>query len=145
MTNVENAAPESPDVKKVPTQTKGILGAFATFIAALIAVMTSLEWVPWTAQQTTLVSVEAAAAFALLAALVAHYSKNTKREPVAIGASITALATATLGLGTGFAWWTLRSDQLGAIVGVVTAAVGVGSALIARELVVAEQKPIVPE
>jgi hypothetical protein len=116
---------------------KPVIGAVGGLAAAMISLITAVGLVHWSAAQTALVSAEAAAIIALISALVAHFWPGTAKEPVAVAASFTAFATATATLGTSFGWWTLSTDQVSAVAAVLTSAIGLGSALIARSTVTA--------
>jgi hypothetical protein len=52
---------------------------------------------------------------------------------VALAGTFTALVASTLALGTGFGWWSLTQDQAGALLGTVTAIIGVATAMFARQ------------
>ena len=66
----------------------------------------------------------------------------TKKQPVAVAGTVTALASVTISLGMGFTWWQLNEAQNASLMTVVTALVAVISALIARNYVQAsETKP----
>lgn len=121
----------------IATHAKPVIGAVAALAAAVISLITALNVVHWTAAQTSLVSAESAAIIAFVAALAAHFWPGTSQEPVALAASFTALVTATATLGTAFTWWNLSTAQTSALVGVLAAAIGLGSALIARASVTA--------
>jgi hypothetical protein len=114
---------------------KALIGAFGAFLVALITVVTVFDVVHWSAAQTALVTAEAAAAAAFLTAVVAHLAPGTSKEPVALAATFTATVSATLALGSGFGWWSLTEQQMSALAGVVTAVIGVGCALFARNRV----------
>lgn len=122
----------------IQSHAKPVIGAAAALGAAVISLLTTLAVVHWTAAQTTLVSAETAAVIALVSALVAHFWPGTKQEPVAVAGSFTAFVTATITLGTGFAWWDISTAQASALVAVVSATLGLGSALIARSQVQAK-------
>ena len=110
-----------------------VLTALSALAVAAITLVTVFEIVHWSAPQTALVTAEVAAVTALVTALVAHFRPGTPWEHVALAATITATVTATLALGSGFAWWTLTEQEISALAGVVTAVLGVGGALIARQ------------
>jgi hypothetical protein len=67
--------------------------------------------------------------------LTLHLLPTTKREPVAVAATFTAAVSATLALGTGFVWWHFSPVEIAALVGVLSAMIGVGSAVLARQSV----------
>jgi hypothetical protein len=104
----------------------------------MITLLTVFEAVDWSAAQTALVIAEAGAVTGLLTALVAHLTPTTSKEHVALAATFTATVSATLALGSGFDWWTLTEQQTAAVGGVVTAIIGVGGAVFARQHVTAE-------
>jgi hypothetical protein len=114
---------------------KAVLTALGVVAGAVIIVLTSFDLVDWSGAQTTLVSAEAAAMIALLTAIVSHLWPGTPKEPVALAATLTAAVSATLALGTGFAWWDWTPEQISAVVSLVTAVIGVGSATVARSRV----------
>jgi hypothetical protein len=120
---------------------RAVLGALSALAVAVITLVTVFEVVDWTAAQTALVTAEVAAVTGLVTALVAHFKPNTPKEHVALAATLTATVTATLALGSGFAWWTLTQQEISAVAGVVTALLGVGGALIARQRV----RPLEPK
>lgn len=111
------------------------LGAVAT---ALINLATTLNWVNWTAAQIAAVTAESAAVVGFVAALLAHLRLGTSKEPVALAATVTALLTATLALGSAFAWWRLTQEQNSAVVAVLASLVGLGTAALARARVTPE-------
>jgi hypothetical protein len=112
---------------------KAVLGALGTLALAVITIITVFKVVHWSAAQTALVTAETAAVGGLFTAVVAHLMPDTSKEPVAIAATFTAAVSATLALGAGFGWWSLTEQQTSAVAGVVTAILGVGGALIARQ------------
>jgi hypothetical protein len=112
-----------------------VLAAVSALAVAVITLVTVFQVVDWSAAQTALVTAEVAAVTGLVTALVAHFKPGTPKEHVALAATVTATVTATLALGSGFAWWTLTQEEISALAGVVTAVLGVGGALIARQLV----------
>jgi hypothetical protein len=120
---------------------RAVLGAFGTLVVAMITLLTVFEAVDWSAAQTALVIAEAGAVTGLLTALVAHLAPATSKEHVALAATFTATVSATLALGSGFDWWTLTEQQTAAVGGVVTAILGVGGAVFARQRVTAETSP----
>ena len=111
---------------------KAVAGAIGTLAVTLVTVVTVFNLVHWSGAQTALVTAEAVAVAGFLTALVAHLNPDTSKEAVALAATFTAAVSATLALGTGFAWWSLTEQQTGAVVALVTALVGVGGALLAR-------------
>lgn len=127
----------------MPFKVKAQLVALGPLAAAIIAILTTFDVVDWSAAQTTLVTTEAGAVIGLISALVAHLWQATEKEPVAVAATFTAAVAATLALGSGFSWWHLTTDQTGVLVSLVTAVLGVGSALIARSQVTPTKRPAV--
>jgi len=111
---------------------KAVLTGLAALTAAVIGILTSFNAVHWTTAETALVVSEAAAFWALMSALTAHLSRQTKQQPVAVAGTITALTTATVAVGIGFSWWNVSSTQNAYIVSLVTALIAVTSALVAR-------------
>jgi nitrate/nitrite transporter NarK len=93
--------------------------------------------VDWSAAQTALATAEAGAVAGLVAALVAHFKPGTAKEPVALAATFTATVSATLALGSAFAWWSLTEQEMSAVAAVVTGILGVGGAVFARQRVTA--------
>lgn len=120
---------------------RAVLAALSTLGVAVITLITVFKIVDWSAAQTALVVAEVAAVTGLVTALVAHLKPATSREHVALAATLTATVAATLALGTGFRWWTLTEQETSAIAGVVTAVLGVGGAVFARQHVEAEMSP----
>jgi hypothetical protein len=123
------------------TQATAVVAAIGTLAAAIIGLITSLGAVDWSAAQISLVTAEVAATIAFLTAIITHFWPDTKKQPVAVAATLTAFLTATLTLGTGFAWWSFTAAQASALVAVVSSIIGVGSGLIARNLVTADKTP----
>jgi uncharacterized membrane protein YgaE (UPF0421/DUF939 family) len=99
--------------------------------------LTVFKAVDWSAAQTALMTAETAAVIGFITAVVAHLTPGTSKEPVAIAATFTAAVSATLALGTGFGWWSLTAQQTAALVGLLTAVIGVGTALFARQYITA--------
>jgi hypothetical protein len=132
-------------VKKVsPVDGKkvvAVVAAIGTLAAATISLITSLGAVNWSAAQISLVTAEVGALIAFVTAILAHYWPDTQKQPVAVAGTFTALVTATLTLGTGFALWNFTQTQTSALVSVVSAVIGVGSALIVRNMVTAKKTP----
>ena len=124
--------------------TKVVLGALGTLAVSVITVLTVFTVVEWSAAQTALVTAEVGAVIGLVTALVAHLRPATAKEHVALAATLTATVSATLALGSGFSWWELTEAQTGALAGVITAVLGVGSAMFARQHVQAETSPNSP-
>jgi hypothetical protein len=117
---------------------KTVAGGVGTLAVALLTIVTVFKVVDWSAAQTALVTAEAAAVAGLITALVAHLMPGRSKEPVALAATFTATVSATLALGSGFGWWSFTEQQTSAVAGIVTAVLGVGSALLARQHVTAQ-------
>ena len=111
---------------------KVVVGGFGALSVATITLLTAFTMVEWTAAQTALVTAEVAAVGALITAALAHVKAGTATEHVALAATFTASVSATLALGSGFTWWSLSEAQTGALLGVVTAVIGVATGLFAR-------------
>jgi hypothetical protein len=118
--------------------------ALAALATAGITVLTVFDIVHWSKAQTALASTEAGAVVAFLAAVTLHFLPTTKNEPVALAATFTAAISATLALGTGFLWWHLTANEVSALVAVVTAVIGVGTAIGARGVVTPDNGPSTP-
>lgn len=128
-------AADTGSAQATATWIKGLFVALAAVATAVITFLTVFNLVHWTKAQTALVSTEAGALIGLAAALTVHLLPYTKNEPVALAATFTAAASSTLALGTGFKWWHLSSEEISALVALVTAIVGIGTALVARNVV----------
>lgn len=115
-----------------------MLAPLAGLVTAVIAVLTVFQTVDWTPAQSTLVTTEAGAVLGFGWAVLAHLWPGTQQQPVALAATFTALASTTVALGAGFGWWHWTGEQMAAINGLVTAFVGVGTALLAHNLVRAD-------
>lgn len=120
--------------RSLPPTVKATLVALAPLAAAVITLLNVFDLVHWSAAQTALVTTETGAAIGLISALVAHLWPATGKEPVALAATLTAFAAATVALGSGFGWWSWTEQQTTAVVSVLSAVVGVGSALVARSV-----------
>jgi hypothetical protein len=120
---------------------RAVLGALATVAVAVTTLLTVFKVVDWSAAQTALVIAEAGALAGLITAVVAHLTPAAPKEHVALAATFTATVAATLALGSGFAWWNFTEQETSAVVGVVTAVLGVGGAVLARQRVTAETTP----
>lgn len=118
--------------------------AVLAFLAAIIVVLTTTGAVHWSGEQITLVSVEAAAGGAFVLAVFWHQNAGTSKEPVAVGASLTALILATLYLLNGFDVTHFTGDAITAIGGASTAGVLLVTAAFARDNVTAPVTPAVP-
>jgi hypothetical protein len=114
------------------------LAALAVLTGAVLGMMTSFEIVHWTPAQLTLVGTEATAVWAFAGAMAAHRWRATKEQPVAVAGTVTALVSATVSLGIGFAWWRLTQAQNASLISMATAIAAVASALLARTRVIAE-------
>jgi hypothetical protein len=125
----------------VPGKIKALLGALGALTVAIISFLSGFSIVHWSTAQTTLASTEAAAFWALVAALVAHFWPGTQQQPVAIAGTFTALVTATVSLGIGFSWWNLTQAENAELTGLVSALIAVISALVARSQVTAKSTP----
>jgi hypothetical protein len=134
MSSLSAASLPSPDPKPVVAA----LGALA---AAVIVCLTAFTVVDWSGSQTALVTAEAGAVLGFVASLLAHLRPATAKEHVALAGTLTALVSATLALGTGFGWWRLTEEQVAALLGMVTATVGVVTAMLARRHITAETTP----
>jgi hypothetical protein len=130
-------ATSSPPATLTSANPKSVAGALGTVALASITIVTVFKAVDWSAAQTALVTAEAAAVAGLVTALVAHLRPGTAKEPVALAATLTATVSATLALGSGFGWWSLTEQQTSALAGVLTALLGVGGAVVARDHVTA--------
>lgn len=108
------------------------LGAVASAVIELVRV---LNVVDWTAAQGAAVSAESVGLVAFFAALLAHFRLGTAKEPVAVAGAFTTLVTVTLALGSVFSWWKLTQEQNSAVVGVLAALIGLGSAALVRSQV----------
>ena len=112
-----------------------LVPALGILAGAVITLVTVFGIVHWSAAQTALVTAEVVAVSGLLTAVLRHVKSDTPKEHVAIAATFTALVSATLALGTGFGWWHMTEQETAAFVGVVTALIGVGTAILARRRV----------
>ena len=117
---------------------KALLAALLAVAVAAITLLQVFSIVTWSASQTSLAIAEATAAVGFLTALVAHLWPGTKKEPVALGGTFTALVAATLAVLSGFDVWKLTQDQVSALIGLVTAVIALTTALVARTKVKAE-------
>jgi hypothetical protein len=111
---------------------KAMFASLGTLAVAAITLLTTFDVVDWSDSQTALVTAEAGATIGFLSAVYAHFRRATPKEPVALAATFTALVSATGALGTGFDWWDLTADEVSALVGAITATIGVGTAILAR-------------
>jgi hypothetical protein len=134
MSSLPAASLRSPDPKPV-------IAALGAFAASVIVFLTAFTVVAWTPAQTALVTAETGALLGFLAAVLAHLKPATAKEHVALAGTLTAVVSATLALGTGFGWWRLTPEQAGALLGMVTAMVGVAAAMLARGYITADRTP----
>ena len=123
------------------TLVKNLLRALGILALATPPFLDGIDIVDWTDAQTGLVTAEAVTAIAFVSAVVAHFWPGTKEEAVAIAATVTAFATATVALVTGFGWWDLTEEQIAAVLSFVTAMVNAIGAVLARGEVDAQIKP----
>ena len=129
------SVPSNPAI--LPARVAAVLAALTGLTGAVAGIVTSFEVVHWTPAQTTLVGTEIAAFWAFLGAVAAHLWPDTKKQPVAVAGTFTALISATLALGIGFTWWRLTGAQNASLISIVTAIAAVASALAARATVTA--------
>lgn len=122
-----------------------MLAPLVALVPAVIGVLTVFQTVDWTPAQTTLVTTESGAVMGFAWAVLAHFWPGTQQQPVAMAATFTALSSATVALGAGFEWWHWTGEQMAAINGLMTAVVGVGTALLAHNLVRADATPPGPQ
>jgi hypothetical protein len=126
----------------LPAKAGALLAALTGLTGAVAGIVTSFEVVHWTPAQTTLVGTEIAAFWAFAGAVAAHLWPQTKKQPVAVAGTVTALVSATVALGIGFTWWRLTEAQNASLISLVTAIVAVVvSALAARATVTADTTP----
>jgi hypothetical protein len=135
-----NVVPAAPAALP-PGNVQGLFAAVAALTGAVLGMITSFGIVDWTPAQTTLSGTEAAAFWAFAGALIAHFWPGTKKQPVALAGTFTALTSSTISLGIGFSWWQLTASQNASLVSVVTTIIAVGSAMLARSTVVAGVTP----
>ena len=109
-----------------------LITALGILAGAIITLVTVFEVVHWSAGETALVTAEVAAIAGLFTAIFRHFKSGTPQEHVAVAATFTAAVSATLALGTGFGWWSMTEQETAALLGVITALLGVGTALFAR-------------
>ena len=122
----------------LPAKAGALLAALTGLTGAVAGMVTSFEVVHWTPAQTTLVGTEIAAFWAFAAAVAAHLWPQTKKQPVAVAGTVTALVSATVALGIGFTWWRLTEAQNASLISLVTAIVAIVAALAARSTVTAD-------
>lgn len=126
----------------LPSNAAGVLAALTALTGAVVGLLTSFQVVHWTPAQTTLAAAEVAAFWAFTGAIVAHFWPGRKQRPVAVAGTITALVSATVSLGIGFAWWRLNGAQNASLTSLSTTFVAVGSALWAQAHVRADLTPL---
>jgi hypothetical protein len=122
---------------KMPDSVKAALAALGGLAVAVITLLATFGVVTWSSAQTGLATAEAAAVVGFLSACAANFWPGTKREPVAVSGTFTALVAATLALVSGFHVWTLTQDEISALMGLLTAMLAVGAALFVRGQVTA--------
>lgn len=120
---------------------RAVLAALGVLAATATVFLTTFTVVDWSAAQTAFVTAEASAVLGFVAAVAAHFKRATAKEHVALAGTFTAVVSATLALGTGFGWWELTQEQTGALLGMLTATIGVAGAMFARQHVTAEITP----
>lgn len=120
---------------------KAVLAALASLTAAVIGILTSFSAVHWSTAETALVVAESAAFWAFVSAVVAHLSPVSNQQPVALAGTFTAVTTATVAVGIGFSWWKVTQAQNAYLTSLVTAAIAVVTALVARTKVDAHPTP----
>jgi hypothetical protein len=136
------SGPGASSPPPLPSNTVGVLAALTALTGAAVGLLTSFQVVHWTPAQTTLAAAEVAAFWAFAGAIVAHLWPGTKQRPVAVAGTITALVSATVSLGIGFAWWRLNGAQNASLISLSTTLVAVGSALWAQAHVHADLTPL---
>lgn len=124
------ALPSNPAI--LPARVGALLAALTGLTGGVAGMVTSFEMVHWTPAQTTLAATEIAAFWTFAGALAAHLWPQTKKQPIALAGTVTALISTTLSLGIGFTWWQLTAAQNASLISLVTAMVAVVSALAAR-------------
>lgn len=129
----EPTTPAAPPAAPPPSnQFVTVLTACGVVATALATLGGLLNWFGWTDGQWIVTGATTGAFLGLVISVIAHLRPGTQKEPVAIGASVTALATSLAALGGAFAWWTPAPDVQAAVVGLVTAVVGLLSAVVVR-------------
>jgi len=121
----------------LPTRVKNVFAAVTGLSAATIATLSTFNVGHWSTSQTTIVTMPTGSIIGFIAAVTAHFWSGTAKEPVALAATFTAVVSATLALGQAFTWWVLTANQVAVVGSLVTALVGVGTALLARQHVTA--------
>lgn len=97
-----------------------VLAVVNTAITAALG----LTWVHWTVGQGAAVYGIANALSYLALALYAHTMPATKREPVNVGASISATVLAVIVWGNAFTIWNLDKSQTDLLLALTVAAIG---------------------
>jgi hypothetical protein len=120
---------------------RNISAAWLVLANAVLTMLVGTGVVDWTEAQVALVYAEVNTVSALLLALYLHFYPDTKREPVAVAASVTAVAVSTTALLSGFQVWELNDAQNALVVSVVSALVALVATAFARQQVVAETAP----
>lgn len=115
-----------------PNRLATVLTAIGVVVTAVAALGGLLGWLEWSNGQWIVVGAAVGSFLSAIVAGVAHFRSTTRGEPVALGASVTALATAIAALGGAFDWWTAQPDVKAAVVGLVTAVFGLLTAIFAR-------------
>lgn len=123
------------------TKAQKIAATWLVLVNAALALAVSLGAVSWSAAQVALVYAEANTATALALALYVHFTPATKKEPVAIAGSLTALATSTVLLLVGFHVWHLTDAQIGVVGSFTVAIVSLVTTAFARANVTAPTTP----
>jgi len=140
--SASSSGPGASSPPPLPPNTAGVLAALTALTGAAVGLLTSFQVVHWTPAQTTLAAAEVAAFWAFAGAIVAHLWPGTKQRPVAVAGTITALVSATVSVGIGFAWWRLNGAQNASLISLSTTLVAVGSALWAQAHVHADLTPL---
>jgi hypothetical protein len=120
---------------------RNISAAWLVLANAVLTMLVGTGVVDWSDAQVALVYAEVNTVSALLLALYLHFYPDTKREPVAVAASLTAVAVSTTALLSGFQVWHLNDAQNALVVSVVSALVALVATAFARQQVVAEVAP----
>lgn len=140
--SASSSGPGAPTPPPLPSNAAGVLAGLTALTGAVVGLLTSFQVVHWTPAQTTLAAAEVAAFWAFTGAIVAHLWPGRKQRPVAVAGTITALVSATVSLGIGFAWWRLNGAQNASLISLSTTFVAVGSALWAQAHVHADLTPL---
>ena len=140
--SASSSGPGASTPPPLPSNATGVLAALTALTGAVVGLVTSFQVVHWTPAQTTLAAAEVAAFWAFTGAIVAHLWPGRKQRHVAVAGTITALVSATVSLGIGFAWWRLNGAQNASLISLSTTFVAVGSALWAQAHVHADLTPL---